>query len=35
VKLLDATSVSTYEVLNHRWLLVSEQALRSLSEVLS
>jgi large subunit ribosomal protein L4 len=35
VKLLDATSVSTYEVLNHHWLLVSEQALRSLSEVLS
>jgi len=35
VKLLDAASVSTYEVLNHRWLLVSEQALRSLAEVLS
>jgi len=35
VKLLDASSVSTYEVLNHRWLLVSEQALRNLSEVLS
>jgi large subunit ribosomal protein L4 len=35
VKLLDAASVSTYEVLNHRWLLVSEPALRTLSEVLS
>jgi large subunit ribosomal protein L4 len=35
VKLLDAASVSTYEVLYHRWLLVSEQALRNLSEVLS
>jgi large subunit ribosomal protein L4 len=35
VKLLDAASVSTYEVLYHRWLLVSEQGLRNLSEVLS
>lgn len=35
VKLMDASSLSTYEVLNHRWLLVSEQGLRNLSEVLS
>jgi len=35
VKALDATSVSAYEVLNHRWVVVSEPALRALTEVLS
>ncbi len=35
VKMLDATSLSVYEVLNHRWLVASEPALRSLVEVLS
>jgi len=35
VKMLGAALVSTYEVLDHRWLLVSEPALRALSEVLS
>ncbi len=31
---LDARSVNAYEVLNHRWVLVSEPALRALTEVL-
>jgi large subunit ribosomal protein L4 len=35
VKMLDAASVSTYEVLNHRWVVLSEPALKALSEVLS
>jgi large subunit ribosomal protein L4 len=35
VRMLDAAAVSTYEVLNHRWVLLSEPALRALSEVLS
>ena len=33
--MLDATSVNTYEVLNHRWIVASEPAVRSLAEVLS
>ena len=32
---LDVGSVNTYEVLNHRWLITSEGALRRLTEVLS
>jgi len=35
VKLLDAQSVNAYEVLNHRWVVASEPAVRSLAEVLS
>jgi large subunit ribosomal protein L4 len=35
VKMLDASSVNAYEVLNHRWILISEQALQSLTEVLT
>jgi large subunit ribosomal protein L4 len=35
LKMLDATSVNAYEVLNHRWILASEPAVRSLAEVLS
>ena len=35
LKMLDAMSVNTYEVLNHRWIVASEPALRSLVEVLS
>ena len=35
VKMLDAMSLNTYEVLNHRWIVGSEPALRSLVEVLS
>jgi len=35
LKMVDATSVNTYEVLNHRWIVVSEPALRTLTEVLS
>ncbi len=35
LQLLSAGTVSTYEVLNHRWLVVSEPALRALTEVLS
>ncbi len=35
VKLLDATSLNAYEVLNHRWIVASEPAVRSLAEVLS
>jgi hypothetical protein len=33
--MLDAASVNAYEVLNHRWIVVSEAALRALTEVLS
>jgi large subunit ribosomal protein L4 len=35
VKMLDAQSVNAYEVLNHRWVVASEPAVRSLAEVLS
>jgi large subunit ribosomal protein L4 len=35
IKMLDATSLNAYEVLNHRWILASEPAVRSLTEVLS
>lgn len=35
LKMLDAASVSTYEVLDHRWVVVSEPAVRALAEVLS
>lgn len=35
LKMLDAASLNTYEVLNHRWIVVSEPAVRSLMEVLS
>jgi large subunit ribosomal protein L4 len=35
VKMLDARSLNAYEVLNHRWIVASEPALRSLVEVLS
>jgi len=35
VKLLDAGSLNTYEVLNHRWIVASEPSVRSLAEVLS
>jgi large subunit ribosomal protein L4 len=35
LKTLDAASVSAYEVLKHRWIVVSEPALRALTEVLS
>lgn len=35
VKMLDAASLNTYEVLNHRWIVASEPAIRSLVEVLS
>ena len=35
VKMLDAGSVNTYEVLNHRWVVASEPAIRALAEVLS
>ncbi len=35
LKMLDAISVNAYEVLNHRWILASEPAVRSLAEVLS
>ena len=33
--MLDAGSLNTYEVLNHRWIVATEPALRSLEEVLS
>jgi len=33
--MLDAGSLNTYEVLNHRWIVATEPALRSLAEVLS
>jgi large subunit ribosomal protein L4 len=35
LKMLEATSLNAYEVLNHRWIVASEPALRSLVEVLS
>jgi large subunit ribosomal protein L4 len=35
LKMLDASSLNAYEVLNHRWIVASEPALRSLVEVLS
>lgn len=35
LKMLDATSLNAYEVLNHRWIVASEPAVRSLAEVLS
>jgi large subunit ribosomal protein L4 len=35
LKLLDASSLNAYEVLNHRWVVASEPALRALAEVLS
>ncbi len=35
VKMIDAGSLNAYEVLNHRWIVASEPALRSLAEVLS
>lgn len=35
VKMLDAGSLNTYEVLNHRWIVASEPSVRSLVEVLS
>jgi large subunit ribosomal protein L4 len=33
--MIDATSLNAYEVLNHRWIVASEPAVRSLAEVLS
>ena len=35
IKMLDATSLNAYEVLNHRWIVASEPAVRSRPEVLS
>ncbi len=35
VLLLDAGALNTYEVLNHRWIIASEPALRRLVEVMS
>jgi len=35
LKMLDANSLNAYEVLNHRWIVASEPALRTLAEVLS
>ena len=35
LKMLDATSLNAYEVLNHRWIVASEPAVRALAEVLS
>lgn len=35
IKMIDARSLNTYEVLNHQWIVASEPALRSLVEVLS
>lgn len=35
LKMLEATSLNAYEVLNHRWIVATEPALRSLVEVLS
>lgn len=34
-KAVDAKSLNAYEVLNHRWIVASEQAVRTLMEVLS
>lgn len=33
--MLNATSLNVYEVLNHRWIVATEPAVRSLAEVLS
>ena len=35
IKMLDATSINAYEVLNHRWIVASEPAVQALVEVLS
>lgn len=35
IKMLDAGSLNAYEVLNHRWIVTTEPALRSIAEVLS
>jgi len=35
LKMIDARSLNTYEVLNHRWIVASEGSIRSLVEVLS
>jgi large subunit ribosomal protein L4 len=35
LKMIDATSLNAYEVLNHRWIVATEQALRQLAEVIS
>lgn len=35
VKMIDSGSLNAYEVLNHRWIVTTEPALRSLAEVLS
>jgi large subunit ribosomal protein L4 len=35
LKMLDAGSLNAYEVLNHRWIVASEPAVRSLAVVLS
>jgi len=35
VKALDARSLNAYEVLNHRWIVTSEDAVHALVEVLS
>ena len=35
VKMIDAGSLNAYEVLNHRWIVATEPALRTLAEVLS
>jgi len=35
VKMIEATSLNAYEVLNHRWIVVTEQSLRQLAEVIS
>jgi large subunit ribosomal protein L4 len=35
VKMLDASSLNVYEVLNHGWIIASEPALRTLGEALS
>ncbi len=35
VKALDARSLNAYEVLNHRWIVASQQAVRTLAEVLA
>jgi large subunit ribosomal protein L4 len=35
VTMLDAASLNAYQVLNHRWIVASEPAVKSLAEVLS
>jgi ribosomal protein L4 len=35
VTMLDAASLNAYEVLNHRWIVASEPAVKSLAEVMS